>query len=174
MAPKSKLAPSKLHQPHGGPGTIHVSSQQSRFHTETLDTSLEIDIKDVSISIGDRELLSSVHLRLKQGVRYGLMGRNGSGKSTLLAAIARKLIPGLNPAVRILLLSQVEDSTRAAETNVATGASLSVLEHVIRGDTDRLAAVEELQGGLDRLPLVLKTSPSRGALTDGHSSYTSG
>ncbi|KAJ7223921.1 P-loop containing nucleoside triphosphate hydrolase protein [Mycena rebaudengoi] len=134
MAPKSKAIPTNV---------IQATSQQSRFHTETLDTTLEIDLKGVTISIGERELISSSHLRLKQGVRYGLVGRNGSGKSTLLTAIADKLIPGLSQSIRILLLSQVEDSARA--TDVSGGASVNVLEHVVKGDKERQAAMEEFE-----------------------------
>ncbi|GAA5970859.1 hypothetical protein JCM3765_006106 [Sporobolomyces pararoseus] len=119
---------------------IHCSSQQSRFHTETLDTSKEIDLKDVSVSIGERELLSGAHLRLKDGVKYALVGRNGTGKSTLFSAIAEKLIPGINPTIRILLLSQVEDSSRASQDE-----SLSVLEHVVRGDKERFIQVQRQQ-----------------------------
>ncbi|GAA6005938.1 hypothetical protein JCM11491_004066 [Sporobolomyces phaffii] len=119
---------------------IHCSSQQSRFHEATLDTSKEIDLKDVSISIGERELLAGAHLRLKDGARYALIGRNGTGKSTLFTALADKLIPGINPSIRILLLSQVLDSTRASEDE-----SLSVLEHVVRGDKDRYVQVQRQQ-----------------------------
>ncbi|KAJ7126423.1 P-loop containing nucleoside triphosphate hydrolase protein [Mycena crocata] len=136
MAPKAKT-PSNLN-------AITATSQQSRFHAETLDTTLEIDLKSVTISIGERELISSSHLRLKDGIRYGLIGRNGSGKSTLLTAIADKLIPGLSPSIRILLLSQVEDSARA--TDEPGVASINVLEHVVKGDKERQAAVEELDG----------------------------
>ncbi|KAJ7741040.1 P-loop containing nucleoside triphosphate hydrolase protein [Mycena metata] len=135
MAPKAKAAPQN-------PNSIIATSQQSRFHTETLDTTLEIDLKAVTISIGERELVSSSHLRLKESIRYGLIGRNGSGKSTLLTAISEKLIPGLSPSIRILLLSQVEDSARATE---AQGESINVLQHVVKGDKERQAAVEELE-----------------------------
>ncbi|KAJ7693913.1 P-loop containing nucleoside triphosphate hydrolase protein [Mycena rosella] len=133
MAPKAKA----------NANPITATSQQSRFHTETLDTSLEIDLKAVTISIGERELISASHLRLKQGIRYGLVGRNGSGKSTLLSAIADKLIPGLSPSIRILLLSQVEDSARATDNPGAE--SISVLQHVVKGDKQRQAAVEEFE-----------------------------
>ncbi|KAJ7437118.1 P-loop containing nucleoside triphosphate hydrolase protein [Mycena galericulata] len=136
MAPKAKATSSKT------TNAIIATSQQSRFHTETLDTTLEIDLKAVTISIGERELISSSHLRLKEGIRYGLVGRNGSGKSTLLTAIADKLIPGLSPSIRILLLSQVEDSARATDTPGV--CSIKVLEHVVKGDKERQAAVEEL------------------------------
>nr|GAT52830.1 iron complex transport system ATP-binding protein [Mycena chlorophos] len=130
MAPNSKPTPS----------LITAVSQQSRFHTETLDTSLEVDLKGVTISIGERELITNSHLRFKNGVRYGLVGRNGSGKSTLLSAIAERLIPGLNPSIRILLLSQVEDSARAT-----VGETVSVLEHVVKGDKERQAAMAQFE-----------------------------
>ncbi|KAJ6482821.1 P-loop containing nucleoside triphosphate hydrolase protein [Mycena vitilis] len=136
MAPKAKAIPKNVN-------LITATSQQSRFHTETLLTSLEIDLKGVTIAIGERELISSSHLRFKQGVRYGLVGRNGSGKSTLLTAIADKLIPGLNPSMRILLLSQVEDSARA--TDAPGVASVNVLKHVVKGDKERQAAVDEFE-----------------------------
>lgn len=132
---------------------IHCSSQQSRFHTETLDTSKEIDLKEVAISIGERELLSGAHLRLKDGVKYGLSGRNGTGKSTLLTAIADKLIPGINPSLRILLLSQVEDSTRSSQDT-----SLSVLEHVVRGDKARFVQVQRHDGEFSFASFLLNLS----------------
>ncbi|BGP24160.1 iron complex transport system ATP-binding protein [Rhodotorula toruloides] len=124
----------------GSPSAIHCSSQQSRFHTETLDTSREIDLKDVVISVGERELVSGAHLRLKDGVKYALVGRNGTGKSTVLAALADKLIPGINPDLRILLLSQVVDSTRSSEVETRT-----VLEHVVHGDNERTRNVKRLE-----------------------------
>lgn len=105
---------------------IICTAQQSRFHTATLDSGSELDLKDVTISIGQNELLSNVHVRFKAGVRYALLGRNGAGKSTLLTALADKLIPGISPSLNILLLSQVEEAIRA-EGN----SGLTVLEHVL-------------------------------------------
>lgn len=55
--------------------SISSTAQQSRFHKETLDTSNEIDLKLVTISIGERELVSSSNLRIKHGVRYALIGK---------------------------------------------------------------------------------------------------
>lgn len=54
---------------------LECRAQQSRFWTDTLTSGVEIDLKDVTISIGERELLSNAHVRLKEGVRYGLVGR---------------------------------------------------------------------------------------------------
>ncbi|KAJ7228264.1 P-loop containing nucleoside triphosphate hydrolase protein [Mycena pura] len=137
MAPKVKTTSQN-------PNVITAVSQQSRFHTETLDTSREIDLKGVTVSIGERELISSSHLRLKDGIRYGLVGRNGSGKSTLMTAMADKLIPGLSPSTRILLLSQVEDSARATDQPGGDSAT-NVLEHVVKGDKERQAAIVQFE-----------------------------
>ncbi|ORY88253.1 P-loop containing nucleoside triphosphate hydrolase protein [Leucosporidium creatinivorum] len=131
---------------------IKCSAQQSRFHAATLDTTTEVDIKDLTISVGEKDLLASAHLRLKNGVRYGLVGRNGTGKSSIFTALSEGLIPGLSPSLRILLLSQVEDSTRASEDD-----SISVLEHVVRGDKQRFLAVrrqEALLAAVESTSLV--------------------
>ena len=61
---------------------IVAYSQQSRFHRETFDAnSTEIDLKGVNVSVNNKELLIDAHLRLKAGVRYGMVGQNGVGKS---------------------------------------------------------------------------------------------
>ena len=55
---------------------ILATSQQSRFHTETLDpNSTDVDLKDVTISIGNNELITDSRLKLKEGIRYALVGR---------------------------------------------------------------------------------------------------
>lgn len=65
---------------------IVAYSQQSRFHRETFDAnSTDIDLKDVNVSVNDRELLVDAHLRLKPGMRYGMVGQNGVGKSGMFA-----------------------------------------------------------------------------------------
>lgn len=62
---------------------IKATSQESRFHTEAITTSSkEIDLKDVNLFVGKKQLLQDAHLRLKEGVHYGLIGRNRVGKSS--------------------------------------------------------------------------------------------
>lgn len=82
--------------------------------------------------------------------------RNGTGKSSrrravdfvksndsaLFQAIADKLIPGLAPSLRILLVSQVQDAERVEDTLGTT----TVLDHVVTGDKQRTRAMEEFQG----------------------------
>lgn len=67
---------------NGAHAPIVCTSRQSRFHTETIDSQEEIDLKTVNIAIGDRELLVDADLKLKAGVKYALIGRNGTGKSS--------------------------------------------------------------------------------------------
>jgi Fe-S cluster assembly ATP-binding protein len=51
----------------------------------TVMTSLKI--KDLHVSVEDKEILRGVDLEVKDGEIHALMGPNGNGKSTLLAAI---------------------------------------------------------------------------------------
>lgn len=68
------------------PEGVVVTAQQSRFAKDSLEldapTTHEILVKDLSISINQRELLSHAELLLKEGGRYVLVGRNGTGKSS--------------------------------------------------------------------------------------------
>lgn len=47
-----------------------------------------IEIKNVSKSMGDQEVLKGVGCTIRQGEIYGIIGPNGSGKSTLLKIIS--------------------------------------------------------------------------------------
>lgn len=77
--------PRKATAPAAGEG-ITVTAQQSRFHVDSVEapTSKEILVKDLSISISQRELLSHAELSLKEGGHYVLVGRNGTGKSSMV------------------------------------------------------------------------------------------
>lgn len=47
-----------------------------------------LEIKDLSVSLGDKKLLENINLRVQPGTRHRIAGANGSGKSTLAAVIA--------------------------------------------------------------------------------------
>lgn len=75
--------------------TIVATSQVSRFHSETLETLFNnVDLKQVNISVGDRDLIVDTDLQLFAGIHYGLVGGNGTGKTTLLKCIGNKIITG--------------------------------------------------------------------------------
>lgn len=81
---------------------IHLTEPQktpfdSRLLSDMLSKAIPafetiIDMKDVNIRYGDRQVLSHVQWHVKQGERWTLCGPNGAGKSTLLS-----LINGDNP-----------------------------------------------------------------------------
>jgi len=47
-----------------------------------------LEIEDLSVGIGDKQVLSNVNLRIGAGETHALFGPNGTGKTTLLNAIA--------------------------------------------------------------------------------------
>jgi Fe-S cluster assembly ATP-binding protein len=47
-----------------------------------------LEIKDLKVSVEDKEILSGINLSVKAGEVHAIMGPNGSGKSTLASALA--------------------------------------------------------------------------------------
>ncbi|KAK0488846.1 ATP-binding cassette, sub-family F, member 3 [Armillaria novae-zelandiae] len=127
--------------------SLVVTTAQSRFHVDTADTptSKEIDIHDLSISIGEKEILAHANLKLQENVHYVLVGRNGIGKSTLMRALAEGRIPGVSWGLRMLLLGQNVLAGTALETTAGAGQSTSptVFGHVISSDTRRQRALKD-------------------------------
>ncbi|MFL0410506.1 ABC-F family ATP-binding cassette domain-containing protein [Microbacterium paludicola] len=52
-----------------------------------------VDLLDVSVAYGDKQVLQRVEWRLAPGERTGILGVNGAGKSTLLSLIAGSVEP---------------------------------------------------------------------------------
>jgi ATP-binding cassette subfamily F protein 3 len=102
-----------------------------------LLTWAQILIKDLSISVSNRELLSHVTLHLVEARHYVLVGRNGTGKSTLLKAIGDGLIPGIPWSTRILLLGQTREVDVEEEVSGMKIGEETVLQHVVRSDRVR-------------------------------------
>lgn len=93
-------------------------------------------VKDLNISIGNRELLSHANFQLQRGRHYVLHGRNGIGKSTLLRAIATDQISSIPRGVKVLLLGQTE-STLEEDMDAIQLEDLTVLQYVVRSDATR-------------------------------------
>ena len=47
-----------------------------------------IDIKNLKVSVEEKEILKGINLQIPEGEIYAIMGRNGSGKSTLANTLA--------------------------------------------------------------------------------------
>src|SRR5256885_12106112 len=65
-----------------------------------------IELRDVSVELGDRTLFQHVNLNLVAGERLGIVGRNGLGKSSLLKLILQEL-PAASGAVEIGARTQI-------------------------------------------------------------------
>ncbi|KAI9733666.1 MAG: hypothetical protein M1834_003268 [Cirrosporium novae-zelandiae] len=128
---------------------VTVTSQQSRFHVAANDApnSKEVDVKDLSISVGEKRILERAALRIKEGVHYVLVGRNGTGKSTLLKALAENRIPDIPWNLRILLLGQSRTEFRDDGEGLGSASdnknSEMVLEYVVRSNKRRQSILRE-------------------------------
>jgi len=124
----------------------------------------EISLRDVSVDIGEKRILSDINLTIPAGSRVGIVGPSGSGKSTLLRVLA-----GLQPhsgevsldghalstpelLANSLLISQqpaifgttVTDNLRIACPD-ATAVDMRKTLH----DVHLLTEIEQRPGGLD-------------------------
>jgi Fe-S cluster assembly ATP-binding protein len=54
---------------------------------KSLETMADLEIKNLHVSAGDKQILKGVDLRVRSGEFHALMGPNGSGKSTLANAL---------------------------------------------------------------------------------------
>lgn len=61
---------------------------QTPFHTKRL-----VQLKDVAIAYGEKEVCSGISFTIQQGGRIALQGANGSGKSSLIKLICGEDIP---------------------------------------------------------------------------------
>ncbi|KAG1728289.1 P-loop containing nucleoside triphosphate hydrolase protein [Suillus paluster] len=123
---------------------IVATAQQSRFHRETLVTSSkDIDMQTVNITVNNLDILVDAHLRLKEGVRYGLVGQNGVGKTMLMKCMADNIL-AMPSNLNILHIAQLEifdESTtvlnEVLEADKACTNALREYEvlHAIFGDT---------------------------------------
>lgn len=141
---------------------VQAFSQQSRFHTETIETlSTDVLLKNVNIIIDDKELLVDATLQFKAGVKYGLYGRNGVGKTTLLKSIADRTLIGFPRGIRVNLISQIQDDDDTQPDGEMANLSLhapkngkvpTVVEATVAADSLRL----ELLKTADTLQQVLE------------------
>ena len=53
---------------------------------------MSLALKDVSISLGGRQLIKSVNLSLNPGEVVGLLGPNGAGKTTTFSLVIGLLL----------------------------------------------------------------------------------
>jgi ABC-2 type transport system ATP-binding protein len=117
--------------------------------TRTLDA---IEVRDLTKSFGDLDVLRGVDLTVERGSIFALLGSNGAGKTTV---------------VRILATLLRADAGRAA----VNGFDVASQAAEVRGSislTGQFAAVDEILTGRENLVLVarLRHLPDPGAIAD--------
>jgi ATPase subunit of ABC transporter with duplicated ATPase domains len=100
-------------------------------------------VEGVSISAGERDIVTDVTWRVMQDERVGLVGPNGAGKSTLLSAIAgRRMLEGgrvlVKPGVTVGYLVQ----TAVSGSNLTAWEEAAAGMFRVRQAEDRLAAAQ--------------------------------
>ncbi|MBT1637007.1 ABC-F family ATP-binding cassette domain-containing protein [Clavibacter michiganensis] len=85
-----------------------------------------VDLLDVSVSYGDKQILKDVEWRIAPGERTGILGVNGAGKSTLLSLVAGTLQPTTGRVKRgktikvAVLTQQLDELKDVLEDRVST------------------------------------------------------
>lgn len=94
---------------------ITATAQQSRFHAATFDAGANIDVElfNVTLTIGGLDVLEGANITLRNGVRYGLTGRNGCGKSS--QSTRSHWLEGWS-AIKLIMRSRAAGASRQAHT----------------------------------------------------------
>lgn len=143
-----------------------------------------VDLEDVSVSFGDKQVLTNVTWRIAPGERTGILGVNGAGKSTLLSLVSGTLLPTTGrvkrgKTIRVATLTQqlaeLEDVWndrvsdvigRQKRSYIAGGKELTpgqLLERVGFSSAQLSTQVKDLSGGQKRrlqLLLILLDEPN--------------
>jgi ATP-binding cassette subfamily F protein uup len=153
-----------------------------RFATQRLGKDV-IDVEDVDLSRGPRELLSHATWRLGPGDRVGIVGVNGAGKTSVLSLLAGELPPDvgrvrlgrtvalqhltqqvdddLDPEARVL--PTIESIRRVTRTTDGEVTATAMLERFGFTGDKLTARVGDLSGGERRrfqLLRLLLTEPN--------------
>lgn len=113
--------------------SIEVLCQSNRFyqHESTgVTTSLLIDIRDLTVTVGDLVLLDHANLQLPLHSHCAVIGRNGTGKSTLLRVLRHVFLS--DSPLRVFYLAQLDTPSEPSVENEAT----SNLSELLKEDAE--------------------------------------
>ena len=100
-------------------------------------------ISQITYRIGPRVLLDEADVSINPGHKAGLVGRNGTGKTTLLRLITGELEPD-GGSIHIPVRWRVGITSQEAP-----GGEHSLLDTVLRADTERTSLLEEAETASD-------------------------
>lgn len=132
------------------------------FDATDRQTKRLIELDDVSVTLGGREIVHGVRLALVNGARLGLCGPNGSGKTTLLRAMTGEIAVSAGTvkraaSLRVVYLSQMRelDTSLTLRRALAPDADAVVYQgrvvHVASYATKFLFTGEQLNQPVERL-----------------------
>ncbi len=143
-------------------GRMRTSNAGISFDATDRQSKRLIEMEDVTITLGERNILNDVSFALVNGARLGLCGPNGSGKTTLLRAMTGELAvtSGLvkrAASLRVVYLSQMRelDASLTLRRALAPDADAVVYQgrvtHVASYAAKFLFTSEQLNQPVDRL-----------------------
>jgi ABC transport system ATP-binding/permease protein len=117
-----------------------------RFATQRLGKDV-LDLEDVDLVRGDRQLLSHATWRLGPGDRVGLVGVNGAGKSSVLGLLAGDLEPqaGRVRTGRTVSLAQLTQQLDHLPPDVRVLESVEQIARIKRTSTGDVSATAMLE-----------------------------
>ena len=141
---------------------LRTSNAGIAFDATDRQTKRLIEMEDVAITLGDREILHDVSFALVNGARLGLCGPNGSGKTTLLRAMTGEIpvsagVVKRAGSLRVVYLSQMRelDTSLTLRRALAPDADAVVYQgrvtHVASYAAKFLFTSEQLNQPVERL-----------------------
>ena len=117
-----------------------------RFATQRLGKDV-IDVEDVDLTRGDRQLLSHATWRLGPGDRVGIVGVNGAGKSSVLGLVAGTLEPDVGTGAPRPHGRAASTSPSTSRPRIPTARVLATIEDIRR--VTRLTTGQDVSATVD-------------------------
>ncbi len=112
-----------------------------------------IQIKNLELKLGKREIFSGLDLEIGRGEKVGVVGGEGSGKSTLLDIMARRIMPSAGDVKISGEVHSVNGNVYAdfSEVRMAEMSAIEKLKRALRGlsDNDIILLLDEPTKNLD-------------------------
>ena len=130
-----------------------------------------IEIKNLSLQLGQKEIFSDLNLEVKHGEKVGIIGSEGAGKSSLLDIIAGRL-PATNGNIKVngeVLTVTGSVYSNFSELHMAEMSTIDKLKRALRGlnDSEIILLLDEPTKNLDSsgVDWLIKFLTSRENLT---------
>ena len=121
-------------------GPIRDSDMELLIPTVTRLGNKTVELKNISLSFGDRKIIDDFSFEFEAGSRIGIVGPNGIGKSTLLKIITGALVPDRGEAIA----APTVEFNYIDQSRLVLDPEKSVLEEIGEG-------VENVQLGTEKI-----------------------